>query len=108
MAGFHPAIPEAAMTDEPASNTPPGAIDLRREFAETGLVEVLDALDRDLVGLAPVKQRIREIAALLLVDRVRARMGLTSEAPVFFAGALARPWAAPGQLWIHYLSQYAM
>ncbi len=91
MAGFHPAIPKAAMTDEPASNTPPGAIDLRREFAETGLVEVLDALDRDLVGLAPVKQRIREIAALLLVDRVRARMGLTSEAPTLHMSFTGNP-----------------
>ena len=37
--------------------------------------EVLDSLDRELVGLVPVKTRIREIAALLLVDRVRARVG---------------------------------
>jgi probable Rubsico expression protein CbbX len=42
---------------------------------------VLDALDRELVGLAPVKTRIREIAALLLVDSQRARFGLTSARP---------------------------
>ena len=43
--------------------------------------QVLDSLDRELVGLAPVKTRVREIAALLLVDRVRARFGLAAEPP---------------------------
>ena len=42
---------------------------------------VLDALDRELVGLAPVKTRIREIAALLLVDAERARFGLAASRP---------------------------
>ena len=43
--------------------------------------EVLDQLDRELVGLKPVKTRIREIAALLLVDKLRKGMGLTAGAP---------------------------
>jgi len=47
----------------------------------TGLDAVLDELDRELVGLAPVKSRIREIAALLVVDRLRAEHGLASERP---------------------------
>ena len=42
---------------------------------------MLEALERDLVGLAPVKRRVREIAALLLVDRVRQRLGLATEPP---------------------------
>jgi len=42
---------------------------------------VLDELDRDLVGLAPIKQRIRDIAALLVVDRLRLAMGLQAHAP---------------------------
>jgi len=42
---------------------------------------VLDELDRDLVGLAPVKQRIRDIAALLVIDRLRAQLGLAAQAP---------------------------
>lgn len=37
---------------------------------------VMDELDRDLVGLAPVKQRIRDIAALLVIDRLRLAHGL--------------------------------
>ncbi len=69
------------------------AIDLRREFAETGLGEDLDQLDRELIGLAPVKQRIREIAALLLVDRVRQRLGLATEAPTLHMSFTGNPGA---------------
>ncbi len=43
--------------------------------------EVLDQLDRELVGLKPVKTRIREIAALLMVDKLRKGAGLSSEPP---------------------------
>jgi probable Rubsico expression protein CbbX len=50
-------------------------------LAESGIAELLAQLDRELVGLAPVKQRIRDIAALLLVDKLRAEHGLTSGAP---------------------------
>lgn len=56
-------------------------IDLAAEFAEAGIAPVLDALDAELVGLKPVKLRIRQIAALLLVDRVRKRLGLTAGSP---------------------------
>jgi probable Rubsico expression protein CbbX len=59
----------------------PDTIDLRTEFSEAGIGPVLEQLDRELVGLKPVKLRIRQIAALLLVDRVRQRLGLTSGTP---------------------------
>jgi len=42
---------------------------------------VLDELDRDLVGLAPVKSRIRDIAALLVIDKLRMNLGLQAQAP---------------------------
>ena len=42
---------------------------------------MLDELDRDLVGLAPVKARIRDIAALLVIDRLRLNQGLQAQAP---------------------------
>jgi probable Rubsico expression protein CbbX len=45
------------------------------------ITDLLDRLDRELIGLAPVKQRIRDIAALLLVDRLRAARGMTAGAP---------------------------
>ena len=56
-------------------------IDLAAEYRDAGVADVLDRLDNELVGLAPVKQRVREIAALLLVDRVRQRLGLATEPP---------------------------
>ena len=57
------------------------SIDLDAEFRNTNIQEVLDKLDRELIGLIPVKTRIRETAALLLVDRVRKQLGLSAGAP---------------------------
>ena len=45
-------------------------------LAESQVEAVMDELDRDLVGLAPVKQRIRDIAALLVIDKLRLNLGL--------------------------------
>ena len=59
----------------------PESVDLDALARETGVPDVLDELERDLVGLAPVKARIRDIAALLLVDRGRRLVGLPTEAP---------------------------
>ena len=59
----------------------PDAVDLAALARETGVPGVLDELERDLVGLAPVKARIRDIAALLLVDRGRRLVGLPAEPP---------------------------
>jgi len=67
--------------DNTAAATPPATIDLAQEYEDAGIAEVLDKLDRDLVGLAPVKRRVREIAALLLVERVRERLGLSGGQP---------------------------
>ncbi len=50
-------------------------------LAESQVEAVLDELERDLVGLAPVKQRIRDIAALLVIDKLRMNLGLQAEAP---------------------------
>lgn len=56
-------------------------VDLEAEFRNSNVQEVLDKLDCELIGLKPVKTRIRETAALLLVDRVRKQMRLSSMAP---------------------------
>jgi probable Rubsico expression protein CbbX len=68
---------------EALSNTecPAASVDLAEEYKASGVGEILDELDRELIGLKPVKQRIRETAALLLVERARRAMGLTHEAP---------------------------
>jgi probable Rubsico expression protein CbbX len=58
-----------------------GSIDLRALLAESGVGEVLDELDRELVGLAPVKTRLREIASLLVVDKARAALGVEGAKP---------------------------
>jgi probable Rubsico expression protein CbbX len=70
---------------------PPAAIDLREEFESSGVRDVLAELDRDLIGLAPVKKRIRETAALLLVERARRRMGLAHEAPTLHMSFTGNP-----------------
>ncbi|WMJ08854.1 CbbX protein [Nitrosomonas sp. sh817] len=57
------------------------SVDLDAEFRQSNIHEVLDKLDRELIGLKPVKTRIHEIAALLLVDRVRKQLGLSAGAP---------------------------
>jgi probable Rubsico expression protein CbbX len=56
-------------------------IDLRAIWNESGVQAVLDKLDAELIGLAPVKKRIREIASLLVVDKVRRDLSLAAGAP---------------------------
>nr|YP_010338195.1 putative rubisco expression protein [Erythrolobus coxiae]UNJ17780.1 putative rubisco expression protein [Erythrolobus coxiae] len=56
-------------------------VDLQSEYRKTQIQDILDQLEKDLIGLVPVKTRIREIAALLLVDRLRSSIGLTSASP---------------------------
>lgn len=63
---------------ETNSNT---LLDLSTVIAETAYEEVLTRLDRELIGLAPVKTRIREIASLLLIDRMRRSVGLSAMPP---------------------------
>ncbi|KSV66792.1 CbbX [Sinorhizobium sp. GL2] len=68
---------------------PVRTVDLKAEYEKSGVEEVLTELDRDLIGLKPVKQRIREIAAMLVVERARKSLGLSHETPTLhmnFAG----------------------
>ena len=68
-----------AAAEQPAAAAAPRTVgDVLRE---SQVEAVLDELARDLVGLAPVKQRIRDIAALLVVDRLRLAHGLQAQAP---------------------------
>ena len=60
-------------------NTSP--INLQEEYAKTEIAKILNLLDEELVGLAPVKSRIREIAALLLIDKLRRNLGISSASP---------------------------
>ena len=69
------------MQDQPKDAPEKTSVDLEAEFKASNIQELLDQLDRDLIGLTPVKTRIRETAALLLVDRLRKSMGLMAGAP---------------------------
>ena len=55
-----------------------------------GVQDQLDKLDRDLVGLIPVKKRVKEIAALLVLDKMRRKLGFETAVPslhMSFTGA---------------------
>ncbi len=60
-------------------------------YAQSAVGEVLERLERDLVGLAPVKTRVREIAALLLVDRARRQLGIPGAAPGLHMSVTGNP-----------------
>ena len=69
---------------------PDATVTLSDERAAAGIDDVFTKLDSDLVGLVPVKNKVEEVAALLLVDRVRQRFGLEAPRPnlhMCFTGA---------------------
>lgn len=67
------------------------SVDLAEEYRSSGVAEILAELDRELVGLKPVKQRIRETAALLIVERARKAMGLSHETPTLHMSFTGNP-----------------
>jgi probable Rubsico expression protein CbbX len=69
----------------------PRTVDLAAEYESSGVADVLRELDEELIGLEPVKQRIRETAALLLVDRARRDMGLSTETPTLHMSFTGNP-----------------
>jgi len=69
----------------------PLTVDLRAAYDAAGIQAVIDQLDAELVGLRPVKARIREIAALLVVNRARREMGLESAPPSLHMSFTGRP-----------------
>ena len=68
-----------------------GKIDLHAELVETGVEQVLIDLDKSLIGLEPVKTRIRETAALLLVEKAREKLGLAHETPTLHMSFSGNP-----------------
>jgi len=79
-------------SNRPGDPLPDDAVvDLQAEFEASNMDEVMGKLDRELVGLKPVKTRIREIAALLLVDRLRRKFGVSSETPTLHMNFTGNP-----------------
>ena len=66
-------------------------VNLQAAYEGAQVQDVLEQLDQDLIGLRPVKTRIREIAALLVVDRARKQVGLSTTAPSLHMSFTGRP-----------------
>ena len=66
-------------------------VELSQEKEALESHEILERLDRELVGMTPIKTRVREIAALLIVDRLRSRFGLTSTRPTLHMSFTGNP-----------------
>merc|ERR1712154_406556 len=74
--------------EEMPDDTPAGSVD---DFMfKAGVQEQLDKLDKELVGLVPVKNRVKQIAALLVLDKMRRKLGFETAVPslhMSFTGA---------------------
>jgi probable Rubsico expression protein CbbX len=77
------APPTGAAPDEP--------IDVGAAYTESNVPALLDELDSELVGLKSVKERVREIASLLLIQRLRERHGLATDRPTLHMSFTGRP-----------------
>ncbi len=65
--------------------------DVHKVVKDSRVHEVLEEMDRNLVGLQAVKRRMREMAALLVIDKLRNEMGLTSERPTLHMSFTGNP-----------------
>jgi probable Rubsico expression protein CbbX len=89
-------LPADSSADSPPSpstnsSTDSTVIDLKAAYEGVGIQAMLDQLDHELIGLRPVKARIREIAALLVVDRARQQVGLHTTPPSLHMSFTGRP-----------------
>lgn len=65
--------------------------DLRKEAEAAGITDTLQQLEQELIGLKPVKSRVRQIASLLLIERIRQRAGLASAPPTLHMSFTGNP-----------------
>ncbi len=82
---------ETTTPEADTAEATPTSLDLGAAFRESHVGDVLEKLDRELVGLSPVKTRIQQIAHLLLIDKMRATMGLAAEPPPLHMSFTGRP-----------------
>ena len=66
-------------------------VNLKEDFQSSGVADILSELDNNLIGLEPVKTRIKETASLLLVDKAREKLGLVSESPTLHMSFSGNP-----------------
>jgi probable Rubsico expression protein CbbX len=85
----HPSL--QAVTRESSGESTSSSVDLRQEFEAVEIAPILAQLDQELIGLLPVKSRIREIASLLLVERIRRKMSLANTYPTLHMSFTGNP-----------------
>jgi probable Rubsico expression protein CbbX len=83
-------------TVDPAAGAAAGAaaagfVDIDEAVRHTPVAEALAELEHDLIGLGPVKRRVREIAGLLLLGKLRESNGLQTERPTLHMSFTGRP-----------------
>ena len=66
-------------------------VNLKEDFQSSGVADILLELDNSLIGLEPVKTRIKETASLLLVDKAREKLGLVNESPTLHMSFSGNP-----------------
>ncbi len=66
-------------------------VNLKEDFQASGVADILAELDSSLIGLKPVKTRIKETASLLLVDKAREKLGLVNESPTLHMSFSGNP-----------------
>jgi probable Rubsico expression protein CbbX len=74
-----------------ARQTADGLVDIGAAHRDSHLEEILDELDRELVGLKPVKSYIRQLASLLLVTRLREQVGVATDRPTLHMSFTGHP-----------------
>jgi probable Rubsico expression protein CbbX len=90
--GTEQAAGEFAEYSDPLREIPDDLeVDAEKVFADSKVKDVLSQLNRELVALEHVKERISEIAHLLLIDRVRRSIGLESEPPTLHMSFTGNP-----------------
>ena len=82
---------ESACAPEWTQDAGAQSFDLRAAYEASGVGEVVAGLEHDLIGLAPVKQRIRDIATLLVVERARKSLGLAADPPTLHMSFTGNP-----------------
>jgi ATP-dependent Lon protease len=73
-----------------------------------GITEILEQLDHDLVGLKPVKKRVREIAALLVLDKMRRKLGFETSVPSLHMCFTGAPGTGKVVIWQRSLQQFGL
>jgi probable Rubsico expression protein CbbX len=84
-------LPHTRSADASAHETQQPAFDLRKEAEAAGITATLQQLEQELVGLRPVKDRVRQIASLLLIERIRQQAGLVASPPTLHMSFTGNP-----------------